>query len=213
MNVKTSVAGLLVLGVVAFTPWGGSLAAPLVGIHFIEPAAQPMSEGAAARGANPQTVNPPSAPRKATLVAKLKDYPEVPDYLNEAMKQRCEGEMTKAIKQLGWSRRFGRSCPSEYIVLYLVFADANQSAAARAALDKAAFEYPSDPEPWVFLGEISIDENRLAEAENNFDHAKQLLAHYKNADRKPRLEKRVTKGIEEVTRARKELNDRPWSMN
>ena len=39
-------------------------------------------------------------------------------------------------------------------------------------------ENPSDPEPWVILGSIALNDNRMAESEIDFAKANQLLEKY-----------------------------------
>jgi tetratricopeptide (TPR) repeat protein len=195
MNVNSSAAVLMVL------LWTSSIAStadtPAAPITRIEP-----PEGSLA--AECPVVDLRSRPvRKTPFVATLKDYPEIPTELKQAIELLQKKRLDDAIHKLHGNRDWGRNLPTGYILLYLAFDGANQPAAARSCLEKAAVEYPADPEPWLFLGEIAIDENRLAEAKNDFDHAMQLLANYKNAERKPHLEQRLSRGIAEVAKVLK----------
>ena len=195
MNVKSSTGVLMVLlGASAF-PFAAR-AAPVSGIEATE----------GSFGAKTPLTYPPSRPtRKTSFVDKLKDDPGAARQFNEAIKLLNEEKLRPWNSGPASLKKSVPYAPSEYIILYLIFDDMNQPAAARASLNRAVLEYPSDPEPWVFLGEIAIDENRIAEAENDFNRARQLLADYKNADRKPRMEKRVSRGIAEIAKVR---NDR-----
>jgi hypothetical protein len=156
----------------------------------------------------PEDILPIGPARKSPFVAKLNNYPEVPKELKEAARLLMEGKLEEAKASLRDTRRWEHNLPSAGVTLYLVFDAANLPIAARSSLDKAVIEESADPEPWVFLGEIAIDENRIAEAENDFNQAKKLLADYNNLKRKPRLEKRVSRGIAEIMKIRKGWNTR-----
>ena len=54
----------------------------------------------------------------------------------------------------------------------------NQPNLARLQLDEAVQSNPSDPEPYMILGEIALQDRRLSEATIDFDKARQLLATY-----------------------------------
>ena len=79
----------------------------------------------------------------------------------------------------------------------------NQPNLARLQLDEAVQSNPSDPEPYVILGEIAVQDRRLSEATIDFDKARQLLATYdRNAMRKASLEHRTLSGIAWVAETR-----------
>ena len=60
---------------------------------------------------------------------------------------------------------------------------------------------PSDPEPYVILGNIALQERRVAEATMDFDKAKQMLATYTNDERKGAMEQQTMSGIAQVAEA------------
>ena len=64
---------------------------------------------------------------------------------------------------------------------------------------------PSDPEPYVILGNIALQERRVAEATMDFDKAKQLLATYTNAERKAAMEQQTKSGIALLAESRRGL--------
>ena len=61
---------------------------------------------------------------------------------------------------------------------------------------------PSDPEPYVILGNIALQERRVAEATMDFEKAKQLLAPIVHeCERKAAMEQQMMSGIAQVAEA------------
>ena len=60
---------------------------------------------------------------------------------------------------------------------------------ARMMLERAVINAPSDPEAYVLLGNIALQERRVTEAEMCFNKSKELLASFSIPDRKKILEK------------------------
>jgi tetratricopeptide (TPR) repeat protein len=97
--------------------------------------------------------------------------------------------------------------PSPHVVLFRVLANVNRqdaAQAARAELEAAVKETPSDPEPYVFLAGIALNERRVTEAGLDLDKAKQLLENYKNVKRKDAIEQQVMSGIALLAESRQE---------
>jgi tetratricopeptide (TPR) repeat protein len=84
--------------------------------------------------------------------------------------------------------------------MYQFLAQLNQAPAARFQLELAIHSSPSDPEPYVILGNIALQERRVFEATQDFDKAKQLLEKYTN-ERKKAMEQQVMSGIAQVAEA------------
>ena len=72
---------------------------------------------------------------------------------------------------------------------------ANQPKAAREELGAAIEADNSDPEPYVLLGDIALQEKRLRDATISFERAKKLLAGYRNATRKTSIELQMLSGF------------------
>ena len=62
-------------------------------------------------------------------------------------------------------------------------------------------DQPRRSEPYIILGNIALQERRIAEAAMDFDKAKQLLATYTNDERKGAMEQQVLSGIAQVAEA------------
>ena len=78
----------------------------------------------------------------------------------------------------------------------------NQVNLAKAWLDQAFLQTPSDPEPWVIIGEFALQEKRLPEAEIDFAKADQLLKTYTNEAHKPMIQQAAFSGMVSVAESR-----------
>jgi tetratricopeptide (TPR) repeat protein len=145
-------------------------------------------------------------PAVATSGASAAPTPKEPDYpeLRDAMSLLGQGKMDAAVEKLRDAARKYPKLPSEYVMLYRVFAQANQGNAARQALEKAAVESPSDPEPWVIFAEMALNDGRLAESELDFAKANQLLEKYMNPDRKQIIQQQSLSGMAAVAERRQQ---------
>ena len=88
--------------------------------------------------------------------------------------------------------------------MYQILAQLNQAAPSRFELEVAIHTTPNDPEPYIILGNIALQDRRVFEATKDFEKAKQLLAKYTNADRKKAMEQQVMSGIAQVAEANEE---------
>jgi tetratricopeptide (TPR) repeat protein len=68
--------------------------------------------------------------------------------------------------------------------MYQLLTEMKEPNAARLQLDEAVKANPGDPEPYVILGNLALQDLRLVEATMDFEKAKQLLAGYNVAKRK-----------------------------
>jgi hypothetical protein len=113
-----------------------------------------------------------------------------------------ERKLAEAIVKMHGSRELPIP-PSEFVFLYEIFRRTSHRDTALAFLERAVVETPTDPEPWVILGDIAVADNRFAEAELDFDKAKQLLPSYKNAKLKKAIELGLTNGAAQLAERRK----------
>jgi tetratricopeptide (TPR) repeat protein len=151
-----------------------------------------LGDGATSVLAQPVT---PVAPTAAA--PKQKQYPEV----QEALQLLAQRKMADAIKKLDEVSRKYPELPSAHVMMYLILAQNNQPNVARFELEVAIHANPSDPEPWVILGNIAMQERRVAEATNDFNKAQELLAAYTNTERKGTLEQQALSGKAQVAEA------------
>ena len=115
--------------------------------------------------------------------------------------------MAGALKILEGVSRKNAELPSGHVLMYQILAQLNQPNVARFELERAIHEAPSDPEPYVILGNIALQDRRVAEATMDFDKAKQLLASYTNAKRKAAMEQQTLSGIAQVAEAGENWKD------
>ncbi len=112
-------------------------------------------------------------------------------------------ETTSVIRAVESASRKYPELPSAHVVMYEIFLQMKEPKAARLELEKAIKANSSDPEPYTILGNIALQERRVAEAELDFDKAQQLLAKYTSARRKKILEQQTMSGIAQVAEANK----------
>ena len=154
--------------------------------------------GAGARPASAQPVQP-ATPTTPSTAAKPKEYPEAKEALQLLLR---DHNIPAAIKKLEKVSKENPELPSAHVLMYQILAQLNQPAAARAELDEAVKTNAGDPEPYIILGDIALQERRLVEAALSFDKAKAMLAKYTNAERKGALEQQTLSGMAVLAEAR-----------
>jgi tetratricopeptide (TPR) repeat protein len=132
-------------------------------------------------------------------------YPEVQQAVNLLLSP--ARDLPGATKLLEGAAKKYPELPTAHVVLYQIFAQLNQPGAARAQLELAVKNNPSDPEAYILLGNIALQERRLFEGSKDFDTAKQVLGPYVNKDRKPALEQQALSGIASLAEAREDWKE------
>jgi tetratricopeptide (TPR) repeat protein len=156
-----------------------------------------LSRGAAPASAQQPT--PPVAPQPTPPAAPQQgQYPEV----QEAIQLLREGKMPEAVKVLEDASRKYPALPAAHVLMYEILLRMNQPNLARLQLDEAIKANRGDPEPYVILGAMALQDRRLSEAGIDFEKAQQLLAAYANAQRKEVLEHQTKSGLAQVAEAR-----------
>ena len=118
---------------------------------------------------------------------------------DQSLRQR---DMAGAFKHYEAASRQDPKLPSAYILMFYKLAQLNQVNLAKAWLDQAFLQTPSDPEPWVMIGDIALQERRLPEAEMDFAKANQLLGTYTNEAHKPMIQQAAFSGMVSVAESR-----------
>ena len=121
-------------------------------------------------------------------------------------------QIDKALKEFHEASLKYPKLPTEYMIMYGIFAQAANgnpanANAARYWLEQAAQKTPSDPEPWVVLGGMALNEGRMAEAELDFAKAKELLGSYKNEQRKGFIQNQALSGMVTVAERRERWSE------
>ncbi len=164
-----------------------------------------LAIAAAAVGASSPALAQPSVSTSSAPAAAPKQQ-EIPE-LREALTLLNQGQFEKSLEKLGDVSRQHPEFPSRFVLMYGILAQNNQANAARAMLDRAAVETPSDPEPWVIFGNMALQDSRLAESELDFAKAISLLANYKNTERKGAIEQQSLSGMVAISERRERWAD------
>jgi len=144
-------------------------------------------------GAGPVSAQPQISSSAAAPAAQ-QQFPE----LQEALKLLSERKVPECFKKLEEAARRHPELPSAHVLMYQILSQLNQPNAAKFELERAAHTTPSDPEPFVILGNLALSERRVAEATADYEKAQALLASYPNAARKKIIETQTLSGIAQV---------------
>ena len=159
-----------------------------------------MLLGAAATLASAQTVTVVVGSGTQWGAAAPNKYPEVQEAVQLASGP--NPDMPAAIKKLEDAARKYPELPSAHVLMFQILFPIDPNA-ARRQLNEAVKANPSDPEPYIILGNIALQERLVADAKTDFDKAKQLLAAYKGPkERKGSLEQQTLSGIALVAESR-----------
>jgi Tfp pilus assembly protein PilF len=94
----------------------------------------------------------------------------------------------------------GNDLPPAQLILAEWFTQANQTQAARVALERAVLDEPADPEIYVIMSDLALREGRFTEAELALDKATAVLEGFtKSARRKQMLIPRVHANLAAVS--------------
>jgi tetratricopeptide (TPR) repeat protein len=112
------------------------------------------------------------------------------------------GDYRGALKLLEDAARKDPSLASPHMIMYGWLAKARPDL-ARHELDRAIESNPNDPEPYVILGELALQDRRISEAAIDLDKAEQLLSGYAaSPERKLILEHATKSDLAQVAEGR-----------
>jgi len=128
--------------------------------------------------------------------APTEKIPEVDDALQDFRAQNFAG----AVKKLESAVKSHPDLPPPQLIMAQWFSQANLPGGVRASLERAVVDTPADPEAYVILGDIAINEGRVAEADLLYSKASTLLEPFKGSEkRKQQLRPRVLNGLARIT--------------
>ncbi|MGD0896889.1 MAG: tetratricopeptide repeat protein [Thermoguttaceae bacterium] len=135
-----------------------------------------------------QVVSPdtPATPKAETAPAKI---PEA-EKAAEAFQRREYDPATTLLKE---AVKKNPDLPPAHVIMFQWFAQSNQAFLARMALERAVMDEPTDPEAFVIMGNIGLQERRVTDAELQFD---------KSLKRKEILDPQTISGLAAVAEAR-----------
>jgi tetratricopeptide (TPR) repeat protein len=95
--------------------------------------------------------------------------------------------------------------PPPGVMMAMLWLSVNQLVPARAELEDTAVKFPTDPEPYLMLGDLAFQERRITDASVLFDKATQLTGSFtENPKRKRDFDIRCNAGSSAVAEARKQ---------
>ena len=95
--------------------------------------------------------------------------------------------------------------PPPGVLMSMLWLSVNQMQAARGELEQTVIEHPTDPEPYLMLGDLAFQERRVTDAETLFTRGVDLTAAFEsNAKRKRDFQIRGHAGLAAVAEARKQ---------
>ena len=154
-------------------------------------------------GGTPGTPATPATPAEATP-AQPQQSPE----LTEAETQFRKGNFAGALKALQEAGKKDADQPPAQLLMAQMFSQAKMGPEVRNALEQAVMEMPTDPEPYMVMGDIALGERRITEAQLLYQKASDLMGGFnKSAKRKEFLQPRIFHGLAEVAINRKDWVD------
>jgi len=140
----------------------------------------------AATPAKPETTQPP----------QIEEVKAAIELFKQSKFDECLASLEKAVQK-------HPELPPAQVIMFQLFAAANQPQAARLALEKAVLGSPDDPEAYAIFGSIGLQERRVTDAELAFLKARELIKSFQgNAKRKDLLEPQAISGLANVAEAR-----------
>ena len=95
--------------------------------------------------------------------------------------------------------------PPPGVMMAMLWLSVNQLGPARAELEDCAVKFPTDPEPYLMMGDLAFQDRRVTDADMLFKEATRLTGEYtENAKRKRDFDIRCNAGSAAVAEARKQ---------
>lgn len=147
-----------------------------------------------------QPVTEPTAPAKPAATTPA-NYPEVVTAIEKFKNRDFDG----AVASLKEAVKKHPDLPPAQIIMFQFFVQANQAYLARMALEKAVVDEPNDPESYVILGNVALQERRITDAALLYGKASDLLKTFTASEqRKKILEPQTVSGLGAVAEAREQ---------
>ncbi len=132
-------------------------------------------------------------------------YPEITQVVKIL---REGGSIIEATKKAEEASRNHPELPTPHVLMYQILTLLHRPDLARYQLDEAVQTNPDDPEPYLLLGSMALQDRRSPEAEMGYEKAYQLLAKYQGpAQRKEDLLHGALSGIAQVAEVRQNWHE------
>ncbi len=138
---------------------------------------------------------PPAAPAAPATAPAAKDVPpEIPE-INEAFNLFKDRDADGALKALKKACQKHPEISPAHVILARFFARANAAVGVRNALEAGVKELPNDPEAYLALADMDMQDRHITEARLLYEKANSLLPKVDVAARKKNLEIQTLAGL------------------
>lgn len=125
--------------------------------------------------------------------------------IDAALTRFRKGDSGGALSLLRAAVKKHPELPPAPVIMAQFYAAAGQARGLRVSLEQAVVEVPTDPEAYVILADLALQEQRIAEAHLLYDKAVRLAAAFEgNTQRKQLLQQRAYRGLAAVAESRKD---------
>jgi tetratricopeptide (TPR) repeat protein len=128
----------------------------------------------------------PSAPNLPPPASGPRQGNELNEALQVLQARGIPAGIPEAVARLEVATRKNPELPSSHVLMYHLLASQFPDL-ARLQLDAAAKADPTNPEPYVILGDLALKDRRLPEAKILFNTASELLSKYKTTENRKRV--------------------------
>ena len=136
-----------------------------------------------------------TTPKKLPQMQELED---ALSFFNKGDMDNCEKSLNEALEK-------NADLPPVEVMIAQMWAQAKQGQLMMGWLDKAAQKSPDDPEAYLTLGEIELQQRRVTAADLLFTKAAALMKNFnKSAERKAKLTPRVFNDLAAISESRED---------
>jgi tetratricopeptide (TPR) repeat protein len=125
---------------------------------------------------------------------------EMPELVDARAKFKA-GDATGALKLAQAAAKKNQDLPPGNVWLAQQHAEAKNAGGVRNALEAAIVEAPDDPEAYLFMGNVAIQERRVFEARTDYEKAFSLLGKVPSTKRRDVLNPMILNGLAMVAEA------------
>ncbi len=140
--------------------------------------------------------------------AMAQDVGGVDEQLSEAVRTAIQelltgGKIDDAVAKLETECSKNPELPPAPLLLAAIFSQQNQARAARQLVERTVVKYPTDPEAYISLGRMNLQQGNITEAELLYRQAGGILQKFTgNEKRKQNMSRDIYMGTAEVSFAR-----------
>ncbi|MDO5113278.1 MAG: tetratricopeptide repeat protein [Planctomycetia bacterium] len=148
----------------------------------------------------------PTSP--SDLTASPEETPQVSEDVKAALDDFRNLKFDDAIAKLEAARANNSDMAPPQLILAQWFGLANQGQAVRQAIEQTITKHPNDPEAYVVLAELNLQNGGITEAQLLYTQANSLNSKFaESAVRKTNIQKRILLGLAQVFVARGNFSD------